>query len=345
MSEEMVQARDASIIAAEIETIKRQTQHMMLAASVEIGRRLVEAKELVDHGNWAQWLKEKVNYSQSTADNLMKIFREYGDEQISLSGTSKSQAFGNLSYSQAVALFALPADEREDFAKENNVEDMTSRQLRDAIKAKEQAEKEKADALAEKERIQNKLNGTTKKLEMAKQGKDKLEEALKKADDAADAAQKETAAEIKKLQEELAAAGANQPPAPSPEELEKLRADVRTEVEADFRKREDQLTLEKKTAEEKAAEITAAYEEKLKKLKLDNKSIEDRQKVAEKQLAVAAPEAQQCAAYLTSIQQNFNNATAVLHTLEKSNPEMAEKLRAGIRKVLESMIGQLKINN
>lgn len=341
MSEEIVEIRDANIIAAEIETIKRQTQHMMLAASVEIGRRLVEAKEYVDHGNWSQWLKEKVNYSQSTADNLMKIYREYGDEQISLGGSSKSQTFGNLTYSQAIALFAMPADEREDFVKTNDVENMTSRQLQEAIKAKEAAEKAKADALAEKEQLKNKLDGTSKKLELAEQKRDELMQTLKESDDNNVAAAQKTADEIKKLQDKLAAAGANQPPASSKEELKKLRAEVRAKVEAEFKKKEDQLTFEKKTAEEKSAEMKKTYEEKLRQQKLDNESIEAQRQATEKKLAVVTPEAHQIDAYLRVVQQSFLDITTALHSLAGSNPDMAAKLRAGLVKVLDSMKEQV----
>lgn len=341
MSEEIVEIRDANIIAAEIETIKRQTQHMMLAASVEIGRRLVEAKELVNHGDWTQWLKEQVDYSQSTADNLMKIYREYGDEQISLGGSSKSQTFGNLTYSQAVALFALPAEEREDFVKVNDVEDMTSRQLQEAIRAKEEAEKAKADALTEKEQLQNRLDGTNRKLELAEQKRDDLMQALKKSENDKIAASTKTANEIKKLRDELAAAGANQPPAPSKEELERLRADVRREVETEFKKKEDQLTFDKKTAEEKSAEMKNSYEEKLRKLKLDNESIEAQRQAAEKKLSVVTPEAHQIDAYLRVVQQSFLDITTALHSLAENNPDMAAKLRAGLVKVLDSMKEQV----
>lgn len=342
MSEEITQIRDTSIIAAEIEVIKRQTQHMMLAASVEIGRRLMEAKELVPHGQWQEWLKEKVNYSQSTADNLMRITKEYGDNQVNLfSGKANSQAFENLTYSQAVALFALPDEQREEFVETHNVEDMSSRELKEAIEAEKKAKAETAAAAEKVKKLQNQLDGTSKELEIVEQKRDDLMQTIKKSDDENAAAQKKTADEIKKLQAELSVASAAQPPAPSPKELEKLRADARTEVEADFKKKEDQLTFDKKTAEEKSAEIKKSYEERLRKLKLDNESIAAQRQAAEKKLAVAAPEAQQCAAYLTSIQQNFNNATVIIHALEKSNPGMAEKLRVGICKVLDSMKEQV----
>ena len=79
------QARTTDVIAAEIVVIRDQTKRLVLAASVEIGRRLCEAKELLHHGEWGKWLEEKVEYSQSTAGNLMRIYREYGDEQVKIS--------------------------------------------------------------------------------------------------------------------------------------------------------------------------------------------------------------------------------------------------------------------
>lgn len=158
---EIVKVRDATIIAAEITTIKEQTQRMVLSASIEIGRRLVEAKYLVQHGDWASWLQEKCNFSQRTADNLMRIYREYGNADPELSSEStNSQTFANLTYSQAVALLVMPADERSDFLEGNDVSQMTSRQLQEAIKAKEAAEKEKAQLEEQAKQMQNKLDGT-----------------------------------------------------------------------------------------------------------------------------------------------------------------------------------------
>lgn len=134
-------ARTPDLIAAEINNIKEQTRKMVLYNSIEIGRRLVEAKEIVGHGEWGKWLKESVEYSQRTANNLMRIFEEYGADQITLLGdNSKSQAFANLNYSQAIALLELPDQERESFIKENNVEDMSTRELQKVIKEKQELE-------------------------------------------------------------------------------------------------------------------------------------------------------------------------------------------------------------
>lgn len=127
-------ARSPVIIAAEINSIKRQTKTLILQASVEIGRRLQEAKSLVKHGEWGDWLETNVEYSQSTANNLMRIADEYG-------GFANSQALGNLSYTQAVALLGMPAVDREEFAEEHDLDTMTTRQLQQAVKERDEAHK------------------------------------------------------------------------------------------------------------------------------------------------------------------------------------------------------------
>jgi len=97
--------RTPQLIAIEINSIKEQTRKQVLFNSIEIGKRLAEAKIMLGHGEWGGWLKSYVDYSQSTANNLMRIFTDYGSSQITLfCDNAKSQALGNLSYTQAVAL-------------------------------------------------------------------------------------------------------------------------------------------------------------------------------------------------------------------------------------------------
>lgn len=146
MSELMVN-RTPELIAAEIRNIKEKTRKVVLYNSVEIGRKLTEAKELIGHGEWGNWLENKVDYSKSTANNLMQIFKEYGADQMTLLDDNlKSQAFGSLSYIQAIILLGVPAESREEFVKDNNVEDMSTRELKRTIQVleKEKSEKELA---------------------------------------------------------------------------------------------------------------------------------------------------------------------------------------------------------
>ena len=183
--------RTPDVIAAEINSIKSQTRTMVLCNSIEIGRRLVEAKAMMEHGQWGTWIECSVEYSKSTANNLMRIFDEYGANQTALFGdNTKSQALGSLSYTQAVALLGVPEEDREQFIEEHDIESMSTRELQAAIKERDEA---------------------LKKLETAqKVAREKEEEALKYADDkhqaeanlrVTDKAFRESQADVKMLQE------------------------------------------------------------------------------------------------------------------------------------------------
>ena len=67
-----VEIRPIEIITAEIWAYKSQAG----AAILEIGRRLIEAKAQLAHGEWLPWLKEKVEFSEATAQRFMRIARE-----------------------------------------------------------------------------------------------------------------------------------------------------------------------------------------------------------------------------------------------------------------------------
>jgi len=79
---DLITDRTPLVIAAEINTIRHQTGKILLAGTIEIGRRLKEAKDLLPHGEWGKWLKESFSYSQRTADRLMKLCEEYGTKLL-----------------------------------------------------------------------------------------------------------------------------------------------------------------------------------------------------------------------------------------------------------------------
>ncbi|MCI9581836.1 MAG: DUF3102 domain-containing protein [Oscillospiraceae bacterium] len=180
------------ILAAEIRTIKDQTGRMVLNASIEVGRRLTEAKAKLPHGSWGEYLKNEVDYSPSQAQNLMRVFREYGSDQQSLfGGEAKSQTFGRLTFSQALSLLVIPdEDEREKFVLENDVEHMSVRELNEALKARDEAE-EKAAAAEE----------TARGLQQEAQ---RLQDALSEANTSAQAAEESLEAAQKELAERKA---------------------------------------------------------------------------------------------------------------------------------------------
>lgn len=151
--------RSPEVIADEINAIKTQTSSILSAAlsytkrsCFEIGRRLEEAKALVPHGEWGAWLESNFEYSESTAGNLMRIYREFGGEQINLlTGKSDMETFEGLSQSQLVELFTLPKHTRVEFveAHREELEDgMSIREMRDLIKEqKEKIERQEREIL------------------------------------------------------------------------------------------------------------------------------------------------------------------------------------------------------
>lgn len=136
--------RPLDLLTEEILFYKRQAG----GAIIEIGKRLLEAKAQLGHGEWLPLLREKVDISERSAQNFMRLAREY----------SKSADIADLGASKALALLALPETERAEFAAEthtvNGVEktasEMTARELREAIQARDRAllEAREADARA-----------------------------------------------------------------------------------------------------------------------------------------------------------------------------------------------------
>ncbi|MGN0762539.1 MAG: DUF3102 domain-containing protein [Aristaeellaceae bacterium] len=126
--------RTAETIAAEINVIKAQVRQTAVMATIEIGKRLKEAKSLVPYGEWGRWLEEHVDYSERKAQNAMALAEEYEMKD--------PQAIADLDVTKAVMLLAVPGEEREAFVAEHQVEDISVRELKAAIEQLK-AEKEK----------------------------------------------------------------------------------------------------------------------------------------------------------------------------------------------------------
>ena len=318
------------ILAAEIRTIKSQTGRMVLNASIEVGRRLTEAKAKLPHGSWGEYLKNEVDYSPSQAQNLMRVFREYGSDQQSLfGGEAKSQTFGRLTFSQALSLLVIPdEDEREKFVLENDVEHMSVRELNEALKARDEAE-EKAVAAEdearrlrqEAERLQGQLAGQAQvyeaKLTSAGVEADQARAAAKAAQDALDK-QRDKA---QRLQDALSEANS------SAQAAEEEHARLTQELE-ELRNR----PAEADTAAVEAARQAAIAEmtEKVDKAKDAKKKAEEKRKAAEESLEAAQKELADLKAKgpevreLTQEEKDALTAEAV----ERIKAENAERMQA-----------------
>jgi chromosome segregation ATPase len=129
------EARSIEVITGEIVELKKQAGEAIL----EIGRRLIEAKDMLSHGEWQVWLEEQVEFSERSAQRFMRLAREW----------SNPTALSDLGATQALALLALPPEERESFLQDNNVIDMSARQLEQAIRERDEARAAAERAAAE----------------------------------------------------------------------------------------------------------------------------------------------------------------------------------------------------
>lgn len=203
------QERTLPVIAAEIKTIEQNVAKTAMEGAIQIGERLQEAKEQVGHGNFGQWCKDNLNYSQKTADRFMKVAAEYGDE-------SNWTMLSNISISNALSLLKLPEEDREKFVEEHPIEDMTNKALEDEIRklkeekatleeevtevARDRAEIDGrlSEAEAEVQKLQGQLASAaidSEKLEKLNEKYEKAKEKLKKEKDGR---QKEIDAAIEK---------------------------------------------------------------------------------------------------------------------------------------------------
>lgn len=112
-----------------------------------MGQKFIEAKKLVPHGEWGNWLESKVGFSQRTANNFMRIAREYA---------SNSQAISNLEVSKIYLLMELPVEEREEFANQNDLKNMSTRDVKQ--KLKEHKRNAEIWNVVDKERDENKYD-------------------------------------------------------------------------------------------------------------------------------------------------------------------------------------------
>ena len=129
------EGRTIEVITDEILDAKRTGGEAILT----IGRCLIEAKDMLPHGEWTNWLVDRVEFSERSAQRLMRLAREW----------SNPTTLSDLGASKALSLLALPPEEREQFVAENNVIDMSARQLEQAIKERDEAHKAAEQARAE----------------------------------------------------------------------------------------------------------------------------------------------------------------------------------------------------
>lgn len=321
-------------LAVEIVTFDRQAKITAVSCAIEIGERLLEAKDLVPHGEWGNWLKQNVNYSQSTANNFMRLYKEYGNDQGSLFTTmTNSQTIMNLDVSKALALTVLPAEEREEFVAEHDVENMSTRDLKEALQENKELKRQLEEkerqitesasqldiAITERQKMQERLSKTVnqnagyeKSLQMKIDAAKKLEEEKK----AAEVKQKESEKKVQELQRQMDNLK-NQKPEVDQQMIGELQAEAEKQAERRFAQEVEKLKAEKERAEQRAVEA----EEK-------NRQLQSKASVEQSKELIVFDEK------FKSFQDNYNQINQLIARMEMPT---AEKVRGAVRKLLSVM--------
>ena len=346
--------RTPEMIGAEIRMYVDAGRRVTLLCGIEIGRRLVEAKEMLNHGEWLPWLERETEFSSSSAARYMKVFEEYGAAQLGLFGPeTNSPTLGNLSISNALRLLAIPENERESFAREHDVENMSARDLEALVKertaeieAELKSTTEDAKEIEYRRRqAEYRLEEQEKDLEKEKTARAEAEEQLRRIKAELEEIEKRPQTVAYERDEEAIAKAANDAAdaerAKHAEQEKKLKAKI-AELEEQAKKNDENLRTahddirkakadarEAREAEQKALQAGAEAE----RLRIDLDALK-------KQLSMAAPEVAAFKAAFDRAQDELVHMNEALHQIE--DEEIKAKLRKASLALLDGISERVK---
>lgn len=300
-------------LQGEIKALHRQYRELTVSYAVEIGRRLTEAKELIPHGAWGAWLRDNVAFSQRTANDLMRMFSEYGaDQQGVLGAEVESQAIANLSVTQAVRLLALPEDEREEMAAQAAAQGMSTRELEAAIRERDEARKAAEEAAADKEMARKSSYEALEQLSEARKERDEALQDAKEAVAQRTEARKEREEAARELKDARKYSG----------DLETKWAEAKKKLQELEKKLADEGTPKEKTASPDPETVRALEEARAEAERL------------KKELKASDADVAAFRVYFEGLQTQTGKIAELLSHME---PAKADKLRTAVRALLEKL--------
>ena len=311
---EITCTRDIEDITAEILEAKRAGGEAILT----IGRGLIEAKALLAHGEWLPWLTERVEFSERSAQNFMRLAREW----------SNPQTLADLGASKALALLALPAEERADFiasvhvvdGAEKTTEELSSRELAQAIRERDEARREAEAARADAGAAEAARAKMAADMETANASLAAAREEKRKADQEAARLGAELA-ELKARPVEVAVEQVADPAA-----IEKARA----EAVAEMQKKLDKAREAKNQAEAKRKNAEEALEQV--RLQLEEQAREEKKAALGSDKDLAAFEV-----FFTQAQEIVDKMHGILLKVRGRDQDAANRLEKAIRALSEAV--------
>ena len=344
MSVQTDKTRTPEQIGAEIRMYVNTGRWITTLCGIEIGRRLVEAKELLPHGEWLPWLQRETEFSERSAQDYMRVFKDYSATQLGLFGPeTNTQTFADLPISKALALLSVPESDREAFAKEVDAEHISVRELKQAIKERDEAlAREKAamqdlaGVQAEAEKMQHAidtLSGDRDDLDRLRaEAEKKLEEAQKQITELENRPV-EVAVETVRDEEAIAAA--------AKEAKEKAEAAAKKKI-ADLEKKLNKAENERAEAVEKAESAGKDAEKKLKQATAAAEKIKADLEEARKQLKASDSDITAFGIRYTTMQNEFGYMITEYRKVAARDRETGDKLHEAVRQLIEYFTKELE---
>ena len=324
-----VPGRSVEAIALEINVIKERAARDLLAAAVEVGRLLCEAKEKVPYGEWGEWLEQNVSYSVSNANNMMRLYQEQQSmAQLDMFGNNDFSVFEGMSPSQVLALLPVPREERAKFIEETGAKEMSVREIKEAVKGREEAEKRAEEAEKRAADAEQRERDAAARAEKAERESEEVQQRLLEA-----VAAPVPAEEIQRIEKEAA---------------EKAKAEADKKIEAAKKKADKELEKARAEGAEAVKKVEAEREAAIKAAEEQAKAAAEREaaaKIAEMERELAAARVN-ASPYLTRFKERmevFQQAYAAMVTVvedaEQNEPETGAQLRAALEQIASALVG------
>ena len=348
---ELTEKRTPELIGAEIRMYVDTGRRLSLLCGIEIGRRLVEAKEMLNHGEWLPWLERETEFSDRSAARYMKLFDEYGASQQGLFGPeTNSPALSNLPISKALALLSVPESDRIEFAEQVDAEHISVRELEEKIREREaQVEALKKDVEGERNRGDEAIRAKTEAEDLLKTQDQMLVEAkaqiaeLAKLNKELENRPHEVAVETVRDEEAIAAAAKEAREKAEAEAVKKANKLIREHDKTlkELREKLETLKKERDTLMEEAKNGSSAADQKIAAAEAEAARIRTELEEAQKKLKASSADVAKFGVWFTQVQNDFNRMMEALQEVYVRDPETWEKLKRGAVTLLQNLMERL----
>lgn len=307
--------RSANSIAMEIQVIVRQAHRVVCSAAIEIGERLIEAKKMVPHGEWEDYVSVRCGFKPRTAQAYMQI----------AASREKAQTFADLEFSKVLLLLAMPEGQAEALTAEHDPQSMTVRDLKRQIAEYKDRLEKAADAGAAQQQL---LLLATEENGALKQRLEGIDADYKAQLDTVDRENDQLRADLE--------AAKNRPAEISGEDADKLRAEGAAKAHAEHAEQEQalaedvrRLKMELQSTADAAGKASAEKDERIREL--------------ERQLSSAAPAANadlmknEVLTVLAEVQTALNKMHGCYLKSQAGAPKLADAIKAQAEKLISSL--------